>query len=175
MNSPPSLSANLQPAPRRIELPSRPHCTSFVLIGAIYFTSGQRTIGPEPILATVGPSLAALFIVALVGGAILYSLRRGVSDPTAIRRARARVESLVDSSSLDREEVAWRYLRKQNLDGGGRRTSEPRSQSSRPCPATATFAVWAGGNCDSTVGNDVQPVRSEMSSGFDRKRSKRRE
>jgi hypothetical protein len=63
--------------------------------------------------------LGTLFIGVLLGGAIFYWIRRRVSEPTAIRKARARVESLVDSASVNSEEVAWRYLRKQNLDGGG--------------------------------------------------------
>jgi len=120
LNSLPSLSSTVEPSPRRIELSSGPRCTSLVLICvAIYFTSCQRTIGPEPSLGTAGRGLAALFIVVLLGGAILYWFRHRILEPTAIGKARARVESLVDSSSVDPEEAAWRYLRKQNLDGGG--------------------------------------------------------
>jgi len=112
VNSLPSLSPNVPPAPRRIQLPSGTRC-SFALICALYFTGCQRTIGPEPFLGTVGASLAAPFIVVLLGGGI----RRRVSEPTAIRSARA--SHLFDSSSVAPEEVAWRYTRKQSLDEGG--------------------------------------------------------
>jgi hypothetical protein len=119
LNSLPSLSSQVQPTPRRIDLPGGPRCTAFALTCAIYFTSCQRTDGPEPLLGTVGSGLGALFLGVLLGGAIFYWIRRRISERTALGKARARVGPVVDSSSVDREAVAWRYLRKQKLDGGG--------------------------------------------------------
>jgi len=115
-----SLSSNVESVPRRIELTFGPRLASFALICVIYFASCQKALGLEPIVGAVGlglEGLAALVTFIVVSGAVLYFIRRRVSVPPRIPGRK--VEFLVDSSSLDAEEVAWRYLRKQNLDGGG--------------------------------------------------------
>lgn len=91
-----------------VELPRGRRLRFFPLVCVIFFTVSGGAFGIEPIAgAVVVGSVAA-------SGAVLYFVRRKSSASLRRRKQHAQAGNILEFPSEAAEEIAWRFLRREN-------------------------------------------------------------